>query len=136
MYSVNIKYYGVAAESTAPVMPICPVFAPTGSYIDSEAYKDSVLASNVEGWGKLGFTVDPEVGVPFPSGIHNINMAKVGTKGTDDRGDYTAVEFTVEDYKDYIFYKTMAAELAAEGFVITVADAAAAEDAGEDEPNA
>lgn len=141
MYSVNIKYYGVAAESTAPVMPICPVFVPTGSYIDSEAYKDSVLASNVEGWGKLGFTVDPEVGVPFPSGIHNINMAKVGTAGEDEKGAYTEVEFTVESYKDYIFYKTMAAELAAEGFVITVGDGATSEDeaadaTGDEEPNA
>lgn len=124
MYTVNIKYYGVAADATRPVMPICPVFAPTGSYVDSEAYKGSVLDSNVEGWGKLGFTVDPEVGIPFPSGIHNINMAKVGTAGKDAKGNYTEVEFTVESYKDYIFYKTMAAELAADGFVITAAEGA------------
>lgn len=136
MYTVNIKYYGVATDVARPAMPICPVFVPTGSYIDSEAYKDSVLASNVEGWGKLGFTIDPEVGVPFPSGIHNINIAKIGTDGEDDKGAYKEVEFTVESYKDYIFYKTMAAELAAEGFVITVGDgASSAQDASEDDTN-
>ena len=141
MYTINIKYYGPASESTTPVMPICPVYVPTGSYVDSEAYEGTAFDSNVEGWGKLGFTVDPTVGVPYPSGIGNINLAKIGTDGEDDRGAYKEVEFTVESYKDYLFYKTMAAELKADGFVITVSgdaagsdgDAAGSDDEGSEE---
>lgn len=142
MYTINVKYYGIEVADARDVMPISPIFKPTNSYVDSEiytkghaavidpavaAYGKSVFASNVTGWGKLGFKVDPEVCVPFPSGIKNVNITKVGEMKTGEGNKkYYEIEFEVADYKDYLYYLELAQTLKEDGYVITVSKAAEA----------
>lgn len=134
MYTINVKYYGLEKPVARDAMPISPIFVPTNSYVDSKiyteghaqatdpavpAYGKSVYASNVEGWGKLGFAADPEVGIPFPSGLKNIHITKVGEEKEAEGKKYYEIEFETESYKDYLYYLELAADLKDDGYVIT-----------------
>lgn len=122
MFTVNVKYYGVAIDVARTVAPICPTFQSPSSYVDTPAYAGTALASNVAGWGVIPGGPDVEVGVPFPAGIHNFNVSKLGEKKKDETGTYIEAELKVDTAKDALFYRNLAVELKDQGYVITVTE--------------
>lgn len=135
--SVTIKFRGHVGELDRQSMPVCSVFAPTGSYIDSDAYvlgvdtdKDatpdtgrSVLASNVGGFGVLeGLRAMADTTTRFAY-FERAVMSHIEAKeaGTEDAG----VTFDIgDDYKEEIYWVQMADALAGQ-FDVTVGSASA-----------
>ena len=140
MYNVTIIYTGFnpldMLESVAD--PICRLMQPTGSYIDSPAYVDghpndlsgqtgeygpSIYATNV-----AGDVVIPQqepfasTSVPFSTPLAQFKLAMVGEDVLDDNDNVIGkkVEFQVEDYKEAFYYKTLGAQMADQGFAVTV----------------
>ena len=140
MYNVTIIYTGFnpldMLESVAD--PICRLMQPTGSYIDSPAYVDghpndlsgqtgeygpSIYATNV-----AGDIVIPQqepfasTSVPFSTPLAQFKLAMVGEEVTGEGGNVTGhqVTFQVEDYKEAFYYKTLGAQMADQGFTVTV----------------
>lgn len=130
-YTVKITYLGVETDPERIAAPICRIFAPTNSYIDTVAYTEgyhnslttgdiadvygkSIYATNVDGWGSLP-EVEPfaSTSIPFPVPLAQFKMAVVG--GTDN-----SVSFDVEDYKEAFYYMEVGKALEDQGFQVKV----------------
>lgn len=146
-YTIKITYKGVETEATKIVSPICRIYRPDSSYVDTAVYTQggpitadgqkaasigdvdpnygkSIYATNVEG---LGSSLSPEpfatTSVPFPVPLAQFKLAMVSDK-TDENG-YSYVEITTDDYKEAFYYSQVGISLADQGFVVDVEEAAA-----------
>lgn len=126
-YTVKIKYEPpVAPVDDRAGDPICPVIVPESSYVDSDVYVNgheedygkSVYATNVEGNGTIERPAPFDAThIPMSSPLAQFNLATVlEEKGTLKDG----VEFTVEDYKEAFYYKTLGEQLKDQGFTVEV----------------
>lgn len=112
-YTVNIKYNGVVAEPQIGIANIPQYFERVGSYVDSEAYDGTVYDTNVTGFGSVPAVAPYDsTSIPFPVALAQFNLAQVGKDNE--------VEFTVDDYKEAFYYKTVGDQLKDQGFVVTV----------------
>lgn len=131
-YTVVIEYKPVEGLAEQFAMPVCGLYNPTSSYIDSAVYEDghtvasenastlakstygkSVYATNVEGFG--------EIAMPEPFATESIPMdgwAQFKLAMVQDEDN--KVTFDVEDYKEAFWYKTVGAQLVDRGFTVTV----------------
>ena len=117
-YTVTITYAGVQAPQSIPfVSPICNLYVPANSYIQTEAYADTVYDTSTR--GKVGYIdlMEPyaTTSFPFPVPLAQFKVAAVGEEGT--------VEFTVDSYMEAFFYIEAGKALADQGFTVTVAEA-------------
>lgn len=136
-YTVTITYTGITKDAEQIVAPICRVFAPQKSYIDTDVYTQgvptenkitgygkSVYATNVPGWGELTI---PEpyasTSIPFPVPMAQFKVAMVG--------EDNKVTFEVDSYMEAFYYKQIGVALESQGFTVEVVSADAA---GADEP--
>lgn len=110
-YIVNIKYTRPVADAEQLVQPICSLFAPTGSYIDSEAYAGTVYDTNVEGFGQA---VAPEqfmaASIAHPGIIGQFKFAA-------ENGE---TEFEVTDHATACYYYEVGKALESQGFQVTI----------------
>ena len=131
-YTIKITYAGVETDASRIVSPICRIFAPTNSYIDTPVYTEggpvgadpllygkSVYATNVDGFGSIEM---PEpyasTSIPFPVPLAQFKLAVVGE--VDEESGNHFVEFDVDDYKEAFHYKELGAALADQGFTVEV----------------
>ena len=129
-YTVTIKYTKPVKGADQVVASIFRYFAPMSSYIDTAVYTEgypvgeedkvygkSVYATNVDGFGEVGLIPpydEAKFPVPFPGPMHYFTFAVQAEDGK--------VEFTVDDWKDAMYYKEIGADLKDQGFEITVAE--------------
>ena len=117
-YTVKIVYKGPEAPTNIPfVNPICALYVPTNSYIDTPAYEGTVYDTNVPGFGKLNI-MEPyaSTAFPFPVPLAQFKLAVVGTDGDGGK----EVEFIVDTYEEAFWYMTAGAQLKDQGFTVTV----------------
>lgn len=129
-YNVKITYKGIATSIEQIVAPICRIFEPDGSYIDSAVYTNghgdnygkSVYATNVDGFGNIEVK-EPyaSTSIPFPVPLAQFKLAMLSTQEDGEHHPY--IEFTVEDYKEAFYYEEVGAALASQGFVVAVTTA-------------
>lgn len=140
-YTVIIKYTKPTKEADKVVASIFRYFAPMSSYIDTAVYEEgypvgeetkvygkSVYATNVDGFGEVGLIPpynEVTVPVPFPGPMHYFTFA---TQAEDGQ-----VKFTVDSWKDAMYYKEIGADLKDQGFDITVIEQEAGTAEAEDE---
>lgn len=125
-YSVTIVYAGVQAPAAIPfVSPICAVYEPTGSYVDTVGYKGTVYDMNTRGFGSINL-MDPyaDTSFPFPVPLAQFKLAVVGE---DEMNDDTptgrkTVTFTVDSYMEAFWYMEAGKALADQGFTVTVTE--------------
>ena len=125
-YSITITYKGIEMGAANIVAPVCRVFRPDASYIDTVAYQKgftdaegeakygkSVFATNVDGFGSVE-ALEPfaTTSVPFPVPMTQFKLAVVG--------EDNKVEFDVDDYKEAFYYEQIGKALADQGFEVTV----------------
>jgi hypothetical protein len=123
-YTVKIVYLGPTAPENIPfVSPICALYVPTNSYIDTPAYQGTVYDTNVEGFGKLNI-MEPyaTTSFPYPVPLAQFKLAVVGTDSETVEGA-KEVEFTVDTYEEAFWYMTAGAQLKDQGFTVTVTPA-------------
>lgn len=148
-YKVKITYTGIAEPIEKSASPICSVFAPTGSYIDTAVYTEghplgaeadaknygkSIYASNVDNYGKIQVK-EPfaTTSIPYPVALAQFKVSAVSDK--PDAKGHPYVEFEVNDYKEAFYYKEIASALEELGFVVEVTDLSDAADiVNADEP--
>lgn len=125
-YKVKIVYTGPAVESIQFVSPICRLFVPSNSYVDTPAYEGTVYDTNVDGFGKIDL-MEPyaSTSFPFPVPLAQFKLAVVGEDDEDTGGK--KVEFEVATYMEAFWYKQAGVALADQGFTVTVEDASATE---------
>lgn len=126
-YTVTIKYTGIETDASRIVAPICRIFVPTSSYIDTPVYTQggplgtgeakeypkSIYATNVDGWGNIDVVAPyASTSIPFPVPMAQFNLAVVGRNNE--------VTFEVADYKEAFYYMQVGAALADQGFSVTV----------------
>lgn len=115
MYKVTITYAGLVADPQPAIDEICGMYTMDGSYIESEAYKGTVYDTKTHGMGSIPL---PEpyasTGIPsaYPSAAGKFHLAVIGESNT--------VEFETADYKEAFYYKQIGAQLADQGFTVTV----------------
>lgn len=123
-YSVTIAYAGVPAPTALPfVSPICAVYEPTNSYVDTAGYDGTVYDMNTRGFGSIDL-MDPyaDTSFPFPVPLAQFKLAVVGEDEMDDdtpTGRKT-VTFTVDSYMEAFWYIEAGKALADQGFEVTV----------------
>lgn len=120
-YTVKIVYLGPEAPTNIPfVNPICALYVPTNSYVDTPAYEGTVYDTNVAGFGKLNI-MEPyaSTSFPFPVPLAQFKLAVVGTDSEDVEGA-KEVTFTVDTYEEAFWYMTAGAQLKDQGFTVTV----------------
>lgn len=127
-YTVVIKYIGVEQDVTKVICPVCRIFKPDNSYIDSPAYTQgipvdaeegdrvagkSIYATNVDGWGSVDLQ-EPyaSTSVPFPTPLAQFKLAVVG--------EDNEVTFDVDDYKEAFYYQQLGEQMKDQGFEVTV----------------
>lgn len=128
-YKITITYKGPEAESVTFVNPICRLFAPNNSYIDTPAYEGTVYDTNVDGWGKIDL-MEPyaTTSFPFPVPLAQFKLALVGDAVLDEDGNDTGaktVTFTVPTYMEAFWYKQADKALEGQGFTVTVEEESA-----------
>ena len=113
-YTVNIKYNGPADPGAVRlVSPICAIYTPTNSYVDTAAYDGTVYDTNVKGMGSIN-VMEPYATTSFPYPVP-LAQFKLAVVGTDNE-----VEFTVDTYMEAFWYMDAGRALADQGFVVTV----------------
>lgn len=114
-YTVTIKYTGPATDNIRFVYPICPVFLPTNSYVDTTALDGTVYDTNVKGLGDFS-VAEPfkTTSFPFPVPLAQFKVAALGTSGT--------LEITVETQTEALWYKQIGDQIADQGFEVTIAE--------------
>lgn len=123
-YNITITYAGVQAPESLPfVAPVCSIFLPTNSYIDTEAYAGTVYDTNVSGFGKIDL-MDPyaDTSFPFPVPLAQFKLAVIGTDVLDSDDQPTGakqVQFTVDSYMEAFYYMEAGKALADQGFTVT-----------------
>lgn len=140
-YTVTIEYTGIDSQVDKVCGQISRMYCPRNSYIDTPVYTQgypvdaesdddreytkSVYATNVEGWGS---TEVPEpyatTSIPFSSPLAQFKLAVV-------RED-NVVTFEVDDYKEAFYYQTVGAQLADQGFTVTVESSSSSSDSESD----
>lgn len=137
-YTVTIEYTGIEKDVDKIGCQIANLFCPIGSYADSPVYKcgcpvdadddekyygKSVYADNVPG---KGFLPLPEpyatTSIPFPSPLAQFKLAIVG--------EDNVVSFDVETYAEAFYYMDIGAQMASQGFVVTVESDEDSDDTG------
>ena len=135
-YTIKITYKGVEADASSIVAPICRIYHPANSYIDTAVYTQggpitkngqpadkigdvdpnygkSVYATNVEGFGEIA---DPDLfasaSIPFPVPLAQFKLAMVA--------DGEGVTIETDDYKEAFYYQQVGLALADQGFVVDV----------------
>lgn len=129
-YTVTIKYTGVSGQVAIGPAPIARLWNPDGSYIDSAAYEGTVYDTNVEGWGEVPAVAPYDsTSIPYPVALAQFKLATVGEDLLDGEENVIGkqVSFTVDDYKEAFYYKTIGEQMADQGFEVTVEEAEAAE---------
>lgn len=139
--NVTIKYTGsVLLEAAIDEMrsnacSIAPVFAPTGGYTNTpvftegypvdaadaaKKYGKSVYATNVYGWGQLpGLPPMANTTIPFAQFERAVLSAAEAKKAGKAN---TGIEFTVDGYKEEIYWHQMSAAMVDQGFYIKLGD--------------
>lgn len=142
-YTIKILYKGVETEASKIVSPICRIYRPDSSYVDTPVYTQggpitadgqpvakigevdpnygkSIYATNVDGFGAVP---SPEpfatTSVPFPVPLSQFKLAMVSTEKDEETGA-PYVEFDVDDYKEAFYYSQVGVALADQGFEVTV----------------
>lgn len=113
-YTVTIKYTGPIAELPDASMPICSLFKPAGSYVDSPAYEGTKYDANVPGWGTIPFGggyAQTLALAMFRLAMINANADSAGT-----------TVFEVSDHKEAAYFQLIGAALADQGFEVTLDD--------------
>lgn len=122
-YNVTITYKGPEAESIQVVNPICRMFQPCNSYVDTPAYEGTVYDTNVDGWGKIDL-MEPyaTTSFPFPVPLAQFKLATVGEDVKDKDGNVIGkkVTFFVDSYMEAFWYKQAGTALAEQGFTVEV----------------
>ena len=120
-YTVKILYKGPEAPTNIPfVSPICPLYIPTNSYIDTPAYEGTAYDTNVAGFGTINI-MEPyaTTSFPFPVPLAQFKLAVVG-KDSETVEGAKEVEFTVDTYEEAFWFMTAGNQLANQGFTVTV----------------
>lgn len=124
-YKITITYAGLTQDPSQIIAPVCRLYRPDNSYIDTVAYKEgvpgehgygpSVYATNVDGMGSI-VKMEPfaTTSIPFPVPLAQFKLAVVGKNNT--------VTFTVDDYKEAFYYMEMGEALKDQGFTVEVVD--------------
>lgn len=128
-YRVTITYAGFVLDPEQIVAPICRIFEPNNSYIDTPVYTQggplgegaqkvygkSIYATNVADKG-YGDAVLPEpyasTSIPFPVSLAQFKLAVVGK---DNK-----VVFEARDYRDAFFYAQVGEQMKSQGFNVKV----------------
>lgn len=113
-YTVTIVYAGPQAPTNIPfVSPICAIYTPTNSYIDTPAYEGTVYDTNVDGFGAINI-LEPyaSTSFPYPVPLAQFKVAVVGEENT--------ATFTVDTYEEAFWYMEAGKALADQGFTVTV----------------
>lgn len=122
-YNVTITYKGQAAESIPFVNPICRMFVPDNSYVDTKAYEGTVYDTNPKGFGKIDL-MEPyaSTSFPFPVPLTQFKLAVIGEDAKDSSGNVTGkkVSFNVDSYMEAYWYTQAGAALADQGFTVDV----------------
>ena len=119
VYNVKIVYTGPAVESIPYVNPICRLFVPNNSYIDTPSYDGTVYDTNVDGFGKIDL-MEPyaTTSFPFPVPLAQFKLAVVGKY--DKKAGGKVVEFRVPSYMEAFWYMQAGVSLADQGFAVEV----------------
>lgn len=114
-YKIVITYVGVPVDADRLVAPICRIYTPDNSYVDTEAYENTVYDTNVGGFGSIDL-LEPfaTTSIPFPLPLAQFKLAVVAENGE--------VEFEVFDYKEAFYYKQLGAAMYDQGFRIEVTE--------------
>lgn len=131
MATITIKYTEPTVPASPVVLPVCRLFEPNNSYIDSDPYAGTVYDTNVDGFGTWEglakylskVTNNPNVFIMFKAAVKAAQEAEEGTG---------SVEFEEQDPKMVEYYKELGLTLTEQGFVVEVADGAAADDGAEE----
>lgn len=132
-YTITITYAGVQAPQSIPfVSPICSIFVPTNSYIDTEAYAGTVYDTNVEGFGAIDL-LEPyaSTSFPYPVPLAQFKLAVIGTDvldGDDQPTGAKTVTFTVDTYMEAFYYIEAGKALADQGFTVTAEEVTGADE--------
>lgn len=118
-YTVKIVYKGPEAPTNIPfVSPICALFVPTNSYIDTPAYEGTVYDTNVGGFGSINI-MEPYATTSFPYPVP-LAQFKLAVVGEDDGEGGKQVEFTVDTYEEAFYFAAAGKVLVDQGFTVTV----------------
>lgn len=122
-YKVKIIYNGPAnPENIRFVSPICPVYCPCNSYVDTAAYKDTCYDTNIEGFGKID-VLEPyaSTSFPFPVPLSQFKIAVIGKPVSAEAPNSPKyVEFNVDSYMEAFWYTQAGIALADQGFVVEI----------------
>lgn len=122
-YKVKITYNGPAnPENIRFVSPICPVYCPCNSYVDTAAYKDTCYNTNIEGFGKID-VMEPyaSTSFPFPVPLSQFKVAVIGKPVSAEAPNGPKyVEFNVDSYMEAFWYTQAGIALADQGFVVEI----------------
>lgn len=122
-YKVKITYNGPAnPENIRFVSPICPVYCPCNSYVDTAAYKDTCYDTNIEGFGKID-VLEPyaSTSFPFPVPLSQFKIAVIGKPVSAEAPNGPKyVEFNVDSYMEAFWYTQAGIALADQGFVVEI----------------
>ena len=122
-YKVKITYNGPAnPENIRFVSPICPVYCPCNSYVDTTAYKDTCYDTNIEGFGKID-VLEPyaSTSFPFPVPLSQFKVAVIGKPVSAEAPNGPKyVEFNVDSYMEAFWYTQAGIALADQGFVVEI----------------
>lgn len=122
-YKVKIIYNGPAnPENIRFVSPICPVYCPCNSYVDTAAYKDTCYDTNIEGFGKID-VLEPyaSTSFPFPVPLSQFKIAVIGKPVRAEAPNGPKyVEFNVDSYMEAFWYTQAGIALADQGFVVEI----------------
>lgn len=122
-YKVKITYNGPAnPENIRFVSPICPVYCPCNSYVDTAAYKDTCYNTNIEGFGKID-VMEPyaSTSFPFPVPLSQFKIAVIGKPVSAEAPNGPKyVEFNVDSYMEAFWYTQAGIALADQGFVVEI----------------
>ena len=135
-YNITIEYRGKETNVERIACPICRIFTPSASYVDTPAYEGTTWDTNVAGWGSTP-AVEPyaSTSIPFPVPLAQFKLAVVGKPITGKGGKEVighTVTFTTDDYKEAFYYKQVGAALADQGFTVKVDEATEASESKAD----
>ena len=111
-YSITITYTGVSTDNLVNAgMPICGTYVPTNSYVDSEAYKDTVYNTNVPGFGYVTSLADYVAANTMHPGV--LAQFKAAAESTEK-----TITFTVDDPYMATYYSELNGKIA--GYTVEV----------------
>lgn len=109
--TITITYEAPVAETPEKVAPICAMFEPHGSYVDTDAYEGTAYDTNVYGMDKFNYS-------NFLSTVSMHPGITIMFKAAMRDGEATVTE---TDPKVVEYYKDLGESLADSGFTVSVA---------------